>query len=125
MWAITEFIGGNGATRVFLGSHLLAERTDPFAPYDTVPAEMAKGSVLVIVGSLWDGGAANRADGRGRRGSPSTIAPVTSARKRINNSGCPSTWYAASRGASRSWSATPSTSVSSATSVTSTREASG
>ena len=42
MWAITDFTEENGATRVFLGSHLLRQAPDPFEPYDTVPSEMAK-----------------------------------------------------------------------------------
>jgi ectoine hydroxylase-related dioxygenase (phytanoyl-CoA dioxygenase family) len=32
--------------------------------YDSIPAEMSKGSVLVWVGSLWHGGGANRTDRR-------------------------------------------------------------
>ena len=39
-------------------------RPDPLGRYDTIPAEMPKGSVLVWVGSLWHGGGANRTDRR-------------------------------------------------------------
>ncbi|MHB1785019.1 MAG: phytanoyl-CoA dioxygenase family protein [Acidimicrobiales bacterium] len=64
MWALTDFTDANGATRLIPGSHL-----DPALPpygtdLPTVPAEMAKGSVLVWHGSLWHGGGANRTDTR-------------------------------------------------------------
>ena len=59
MWALTDFTEANGATRVVPGSHLADHSPDYGHPYDTVPAEMAKGSVLVWHGSLWHGGGAN------------------------------------------------------------------
>ncbi|MHB1854412.1 MAG: phytanoyl-CoA dioxygenase family protein [Acidimicrobiales bacterium] len=64
MWALTDFTDANGATRLVSGSHL-----DPGLPpytgdYPTIPAEMAKGSVLVWHGSLWHGGGANHTDDR-------------------------------------------------------------
>jgi ectoine hydroxylase-related dioxygenase (phytanoyl-CoA dioxygenase family) len=60
MWALTDFTEENGATRVVPGSHLADHAPDPFAHHETVAAEMAKGSVLVFVGSIWHGGGANR-----------------------------------------------------------------
>jgi ectoine hydroxylase-related dioxygenase (phytanoyl-CoA dioxygenase family) len=64
MWAITDFTEENGATRLIPGSHLLAEAPNPLEPYETIAAEMPKGSVLVWVGSLWHGGGANRTNER-------------------------------------------------------------
>ena len=60
MWAITEFTEENGATRLCPGTHLADHSPNPLEHYDSIPAEMAKGSVLVWVGSLWHGGGANR-----------------------------------------------------------------
>jgi ectoine hydroxylase-related dioxygenase (phytanoyl-CoA dioxygenase family) len=59
MWALTDFTAGNGATRVIPGTHLYDHSPDYGAPYDSVPAEMPRGSVLVWHGSLWHGGGAN------------------------------------------------------------------
>jgi ectoine hydroxylase-related dioxygenase (phytanoyl-CoA dioxygenase family) len=64
MWALTDFTDANGATRLIPGTHLSDHDPDYFATYDTIPAEMAKGSVLVWNGSLWHGGGANRTDQR-------------------------------------------------------------
>ncbi len=59
MWALTDFTEANGATRVVPGSHLADRSPDYGHPYDSVAAEMPKGSVLVWHGSLWHGGGAN------------------------------------------------------------------
>jgi ectoine hydroxylase-related dioxygenase (phytanoyl-CoA dioxygenase family) len=63
MWAITDFTEVNGATRLVPGSH---RQDHPVygGDYPTVPAEMARGSVLVWNGSLWHGGGANRSPHR-------------------------------------------------------------
>ena len=47
----------------FAGSHLADLSPVYGCHYDSVPAEMAKGSVLVWHGSLWHGGGANRTEG--------------------------------------------------------------
>jgi ectoine hydroxylase-related dioxygenase (phytanoyl-CoA dioxygenase family) len=59
MWAITDFTEANGATRLCPRTHLADHSPDLLGPHDSVAAEMAKGSVLVWVGSLWHGGGAN------------------------------------------------------------------
>jgi ectoine hydroxylase-related dioxygenase (phytanoyl-CoA dioxygenase family) len=63
MFALTDFTEANGATRVIPGSHL--EPSPEFGRhYDSIPAEMAAGSVLVWHGSLWHGGGTNATDER-------------------------------------------------------------
>ena len=59
MWAITDFTEANGATRLMPGTHHADTNPNFTNEYDTIPAEMAKGSVLVWHGSLWHGGGAN------------------------------------------------------------------
>ena len=62
MWALTDFTEANGATRLVPRSHLLDHSPDYGADYDTIPAEMPAGSVLIWHGSLWHGGGANATD---------------------------------------------------------------
>ncbi len=59
MWALTDFTDANGATRLVPGSHV---KDNPAygGDYETIPAEMKKGSVLIWDGALWHGGGANR-----------------------------------------------------------------
>jgi ectoine hydroxylase-related dioxygenase (phytanoyl-CoA dioxygenase family) len=64
MWAITDFTDENGATRVVPGSHLRDSSPELGASYDSVPAVMSRGSVLVYHGSLWHGGGDNRSGER-------------------------------------------------------------
>jgi ectoine hydroxylase-related dioxygenase (phytanoyl-CoA dioxygenase family) len=64
MWALTDFTEENGATRVIPGSHRRDHSPTFGQHYDSVPAEMPKGSVLVWHGSLWHGGGANRSTAR-------------------------------------------------------------
>jgi ectoine hydroxylase-related dioxygenase (phytanoyl-CoA dioxygenase family) len=58
MWALTDFTEANGATRLVPGTHV-QDNPEFGGDYSSVPAEMAKGSVLVWHGSLWHGGGAN------------------------------------------------------------------
>ena len=64
MWALTDFTEANGATRLVPGSHLADRSPDYGRDYESIPAEMPAGSVLVWHGSLWHGGGANRSDDR-------------------------------------------------------------
>ena len=59
MWALTDFTEANGATRVISGTHTAADSPVYGQHYDSEPAVMRKGSVLVWHGSLWHGGGAN------------------------------------------------------------------
>ena len=61
MWALTDFTEANGATRIISGSHKLPS-PEYGRQYDSIPAEMKRGSVLIWHGSLWRGGGANRTD---------------------------------------------------------------
>ena len=58
MWALSDFTAANGATRLVPGSHKRGN-PDYGGAYDSLPAEMPKGAVLVWDGSLWHGGGAN------------------------------------------------------------------
>jgi ectoine hydroxylase-related dioxygenase (phytanoyl-CoA dioxygenase family) len=59
MWALTDFTEDNGATRIIPGTHLADHAPEYGSHHDSIPAVMAKGSVLVWNGSLWHGGGAN------------------------------------------------------------------
>lgn len=63
MWALSDFTEANGATRLVPGSHVKDHPVYGGA-YETIPAEMKKGSVLIWDGALWHGGGANRTDRR-------------------------------------------------------------
>ena len=61
MWALDDFTEANGATRIVPASHRWTDER-PTPDTSTIAAEMAAGSVLFYVGSLWHGGGANRTD---------------------------------------------------------------
>lgn len=62
MWALTDFTAENGATRLVPGSHRADHAPDLATAYDSIPAEMPRGSVLIWDGALWHGGGANSTD---------------------------------------------------------------
>jgi ectoine hydroxylase-related dioxygenase (phytanoyl-CoA dioxygenase family) len=62
MWALTDFSERNGATRLVPKSHRFDHWPEFGRDYETIPAEMKRGSVLVWVGSLWHGGGSNTTD---------------------------------------------------------------
>ncbi len=64
MWALTDFTQENGATRVIPRSHVADHSPRYGQHYESVAAEMPKGSVLLWHGSLWHGGGANRSSQR-------------------------------------------------------------
>jgi ectoine hydroxylase-related dioxygenase (phytanoyl-CoA dioxygenase family) len=64
MWAISDFTEENGATRIVPGSHLYDHSPEYGKHYDSIPAEMPRGSVMVYHGSLWHGGGGNDSNGR-------------------------------------------------------------
>ncbi|WP_416311331.1 phytanoyl-CoA dioxygenase family protein [Pseudomonas sp. W03] len=61
MLAVSDFTEENGATRVIPGSHTWDDERMP-TQEETVPAEMAAGSALLWVGSVYHGGGANKSD---------------------------------------------------------------
>ena len=63
MWALTDFTAANGATRLVPASHR-RESPEYGGAYETIAAEMPKGSVLLWDGALWHGGGANVSDAR-------------------------------------------------------------
>jgi ectoine hydroxylase-related dioxygenase (phytanoyl-CoA dioxygenase family) len=67
MWAITDFTESNGATRIIPGTHTADHSPVYGQHYDSVCAEMPRGSILVWNGGLWHGGGANRTN-ESRRG---------------------------------------------------------
>jgi len=62
MWAIDDFTEANGATVLVPDSHQWPDRAFGGQAPQTVPAAMARGSVLAWVGNLVHGGGANRTD---------------------------------------------------------------
>ncbi len=59
MWALTDFTAANGATRIVPGSHKFDHSPEYLRHYESEPAEMKAGSVLIWHGSLWHGGGSN------------------------------------------------------------------
>lgn len=68
MWALSDFSAENGATRIVPGSHRFDHAPDPRREYETLPAEMPAGSVMIFHGSLWHGGGENQTSDQWRLG---------------------------------------------------------
>jgi len=68
LWALTDFTEANGATRIIPNSHLNDHNPEFGTEYESIPAEMSAGSVLIIDGSLWHGGGANTTENEFRLG---------------------------------------------------------
>ena len=62
MWALSDFTIENGATHVLPGSHRGPPRSATTNVAHTVQATMAKGSLLLYLGSVLHGGGANNSD---------------------------------------------------------------
>ncbi|MEM9202899.1 MAG: phytanoyl-CoA dioxygenase family protein [Actinomycetota bacterium] len=65
IWAGDDFTEANGATRVIPGSNQLGDGLQ-FTIEDSIPAEMARGSVLFYSGSVYHGGGPNTTDAHRR-----------------------------------------------------------
>jgi ectoine hydroxylase-related dioxygenase (phytanoyl-CoA dioxygenase family) len=61
MVALSDFTAENGGTLVIPGSHRWDEERKPEVS-ETIPTEMAAGSALIWLGSVYHGGGANRSD---------------------------------------------------------------
>jgi ectoine hydroxylase-related dioxygenase (phytanoyl-CoA dioxygenase family) len=69
VWALCDFTEENGATRIVPGSHLSNRSPKLDETHEhTLPMVMKRGSVLILHGSLWHGGGANRTTDQKRRG---------------------------------------------------------
>ena len=63
MWAITDFTGASGATRLVPGSHLCGLHPDPAGSYDEVRAEVPAGGAVIWDARTWHASGCNRSDG--------------------------------------------------------------
>ena len=68
MWALTDFTADNGATRYVPGTHTNDHPPDFSREYETLPAEMKAGTVMIFDGALWHGGGANTTESDWRLG---------------------------------------------------------
>ncbi|TDG14932.1 phytanoyl-CoA dioxygenase family protein [Seongchinamella unica] len=61
LWALTDFTEEMGATRVVPGSHAAGPNAT-FTQTDSLPVEMARGSVMIFSGKIYHGGGFNQSD---------------------------------------------------------------
>lgn len=64
IWALSDFTEENGATRIVPGSHRLDHPPEYGREYETVPALMPAGSIMLFDSALWHAGGTNHSDGR-------------------------------------------------------------
>jgi len=64
LWALCDFTAENGATRVIPGSHGRADAPRGDEHAETVPIEMPRGSIALILGTTYHGAGANRSSAR-------------------------------------------------------------
>lgn len=62
IWALSEFSEEAGATRVVPKSNNWDKDPEPTKKYETIPLAMPKGSIGIVVGSLYHGAGANTTD---------------------------------------------------------------
>ncbi len=62
MWAISDFTGANGCTRLVPASHLSGREPDPAKTHATVHAEVPAGSVVMWDARTWHGSGRNTTD---------------------------------------------------------------
>lgn len=68
IWALTDFTGDNGATRIVPGSHKEPGHPEPGDESRMIPAEMPAGSVMIMDSQLWHCGGPNSTDSDWRLG---------------------------------------------------------
>ena len=68
IWALSDFSAQNGATRLVPGSHRLDHVPANDQTYETIPAVMKQGSVLIYHGSMWHGADRNTTTDNSRLG---------------------------------------------------------
>jgi len=59
IWALSDFTAENGATRIVPGSHRFDHPPEYGRDYDTEPALMPAGSIMLFDSALWHAGGAN------------------------------------------------------------------
>lgn len=64
IWALSDFTEENGATRIVPGSHRLDHPPEYGREYETIPALMPAGSIMLFDSALWHAGGTNHSTGK-------------------------------------------------------------